>query len=254
MPKRRGSEEDGVGGQPELFEQGIFGGVALAEDGIVENSEQALVDVVHLRVAGEEDEGPPAGDFEDLANAVGGTGAELGGAGVGQIRRDVQQRLRFIIKMRRQHRIAGVLNAKPALDVFEAAADSQCGGGEDDRVHAGEEGFAQDGRHVDRSRLQIDIVTAPASSPALDPEDRVGVFRFHEEAQLHPQLFRSSHEGERLLGFLRHSGDFRRKPAECLHESQEFFAIFFQKFASRVEGKPIVSRRKQGEEKLRAVA
>ena len=100
LPERRCAEEDGVRRQAELFEQRGFWRVSLLEHGEIDQAEEAVVDFVHLRVAGEEDEGAAAGDFEQAANDVGGLGGELRRARVGQVGRDVEDGLALVVEVR----------------------------------------------------------------------------------------------------------------------------------------------------------
>ena len=77
--------------ESKLLEQRRFRSVALLEHRKLQQAEQAVVDLVHLRVAGEEHEGAAAGDLEQAADAVGGRADKLRRARIGQIGRDVQE-------------------------------------------------------------------------------------------------------------------------------------------------------------------
>ena len=72
------AEEDGVGGFAELLDEDVAWGRALQEQRIGELAEQAVVELAHLRVAGEEAEGAAAGDLEDAADFFGGVREEVG--------------------------------------------------------------------------------------------------------------------------------------------------------------------------------
>ena len=116
------------------------------------------MDLIHLGVAGEEDEGASASDFEKFANTFGGLGGELRRARVGQIGRNVEQSLRFVIEVRRKNGFAGVFEAETFADVVEGSANGERGGGEDRGFELGPQAFAEDGSDVDGSGLQVDVL------------------------------------------------------------------------------------------------
>ena len=122
LPERGGGEEYGVGREAELFEQRHFGSVALQEHREFKFAEQALINLVHLRIAGEEDEGATAGDFQQAFYAVRGLGYELRRARVGQVGRNIENYLTLIIEVRRHDRFAGVIESETLADVVEASA------------------------------------------------------------------------------------------------------------------------------------
>ena len=93
--------------------------------------------------------------------------------------------------MRGQHSFARVLQSQPLAHVFEAAAHSQRRRGQHRAFQLVEQASLQDGRHIDRRGLQENILLVAAAAPALDPEDGVAIFRFHQEAKLHLQLLRA---------------------------------------------------------------
>ena len=93
----------------------------------------------------------------------------------------------------------------------------------------------------------------PTESPALDPEDRVRVLVFHDEAKLHLQLLRSTCEGENFFGLLRKLLQFRAQAVQRLIEGKKFLAVFLQKLAAGVEGEPSFVRGQQREKQLRAL-
>ena len=109
LPERRGREEHSIGSEAEFLKQHAFGCVALQEHGEFQFSQEALVNVVHLGIAGEQDKSTPTRNFQQSSDAFCGAGRELGRARVGEIRGDVQHRLAGVVKMRGQHLLAGVL-------------------------------------------------------------------------------------------------------------------------------------------------
>ena len=76
-----------------------FGASPLFQHGIFEQAKEALVDFVHLRVAGEEDEGAATGDFEQAADAIGGRADELRRARIGQIGWYVEDCLALVVEV-----------------------------------------------------------------------------------------------------------------------------------------------------------
>ena len=121
-----------------------------------------MIDVVHLSIAGEENEGAAAGDLQQFADALGGFGGELRGARIGHIGRHVEHGLALIIEMRRQDGFARVFQAKALADVLEASADSKGSGGQHGAVQFRPQAVAQDGTDVDRRGLQKHVL-APAA-------------------------------------------------------------------------------------------
>ena len=83
LPEGACAEEDGVGGVAELLEQDVAWCGALDEQRVGELREQAVVEIAHLGVRGEETEGSASGDFEDATDALGGLREEVGVAGRG---------------------------------------------------------------------------------------------------------------------------------------------------------------------------
>ncbi len=63
LPKTRCPEEDGVRCVAELLQEDVAGGGALHEQRVGELSEEAVVELAHLGVRGEEAEGAAAGDL-----------------------------------------------------------------------------------------------------------------------------------------------------------------------------------------------
>ena len=90
-------------------------------------AQQPLVDIIHLCITGEEYKGAPPGNFEEFANALGRFRCKLRRACIGQIGRHIKQSLIFVIEMRWQHRLAGMLKPQPLPDVLKSAAHSERG-------------------------------------------------------------------------------------------------------------------------------
>ena len=82
-------------------------GGALQEQRVGELGEEAVVDLAHLRVAGEEAEGAAAGDLEHAADAFGGLREEVGLARVGHVGRQIEQRLLGVVEVRGDDELAG---------------------------------------------------------------------------------------------------------------------------------------------------
>ena len=177
----------------------VFGSIALQQHGEVQFAEQPLVDVVHLRVAGEQDECPPARNLEQPPDAVGRFGRELRGARIRQVGRHIEQRLIFIVEVRRQDSFAGVLQSQPLAHVIEAAAHGQRRRGQHGAFQFVEQASLQNRSHVDRSGLEKNVMLVASAAPAFDPEDRVAVFGFHQEAELHLQLLGAPGEVENFF-------------------------------------------------------
>ena len=89
------------------LEQGFARGGAVEKDGEVEHGQQALVEVAHLAVAGEEAEGAAAGDVEHAPDAVGGGFGEFGIARVGHAGRQIEQGLLAVAEVRGDDELAG---------------------------------------------------------------------------------------------------------------------------------------------------
>jgi hypothetical protein len=72
LPEGRSGKQDGIWREPKLLEQRALRRITLPQQRELQLAQQSLVDVIHLRVTGEEDEGAPAGNFQQLANALRG--------------------------------------------------------------------------------------------------------------------------------------------------------------------------------------
>ena len=123
-------------------------------------AKQPLINFIHLRVAGEEHEGASARDLEQPANDPGSLAGELRRARIGQIGRDVENRLAFVIEVRGDDQFARVIEPEPLPYVFEAAADGQRGRGEHRSFQLRPQALAQNLADFDRSGLQKNIGAA----------------------------------------------------------------------------------------------
>src|SRR5581483_8982104 len=158
LPERRRSEEDRVGSEAEFLEQRALGSIALQQHGIFQFPEQALVDVVHLAIAGEEDKSAPAGNLQQTTDAVCGLGSELRGAGIRQVRRNIKHGLSGVVEVRRQYALPCVLEAEASTYVFEAATHSQGGASQPHAFQGVEQACFQNGSDVNGRGLQEDIL------------------------------------------------------------------------------------------------
>src|SRR5208283_2915085 len=271
LPERRGSEQHRVRCEPKLLKQRGFWRVSLLEHGEINDAEKLVVDIVHLRVAGEEHEGAAARDLEEPTHHASGLRCELRSARIGQVGRDVKDCLAFVVEMRGDNELARMVKAKPLPDVVEAAAHSERCRCKNGGFELRPEAFAQDGADFYRRGLQVDVAAATralhlrwlsppggarrsAKTSPFDPEDRVRVFVLHHEAELNLQLLRPPREREYIVRLLREAFELGREPRQRMIEREEFVAIFFQKFAARVEGNAPFVRRQQREEQLRTLA
>src|SRR5579863_3260425 len=166
LPETGGGEEDGVGGGLEAFEENGAGRSALQERGKSDAASDALVDIFHLRVAGEEAKGAAFGDLEKADDFVGGASGKILVAHVGHGRGDIEERLLAEIEFGREDVFVRRLNAEALLEVIEASADGKSGGSQGDGVELAEEFFAQDFADVNGSGGEND-----AAAAALVPID-----------------------------------------------------------------------------------
>ena len=77
----------------------MAGGGAVEEEGVGELGEEAVVDLAHLLVAGEEAEGAAFGDLQDAADAFGGAELEVGLAGIGHVGGQVEEGLLGVVEV-----------------------------------------------------------------------------------------------------------------------------------------------------------
>ncbi len=237
LPERRGGEQHGVRGKAKLIEQRAARRRALQQHGKFELAQQAVVQVAHLRVAGEEAEGAPARDLQQFADACRRARAAVGRAWIGQVGRNVEHGLLREVEVRGHHQLARVLHAQPGADVLEGAGsvafllvvaararvargDGERGGSEHCGFHLLEERLAQDSGDVDRGGLEENVFAFAAStrsaakSPALDPHHRVAIVVLQDEAELHLQLFAAANEREDLVGLVADALHFRAAASE----------------------------------------
>ena len=158
--KGAGAEEDGVGRVAELFEQDVAGRRTLQQERIGQLAEQAVVQFTHTGVAGEKAEGAAAGDFQHAADLFRGLRDEVGVAGVGHGRRQVEQRLFCVVEVAGDDELFGERDAEALLQVREAggavlAGHGERGGGEDDRAEALKERVGEELGDVDGGGLEV---------------------------------------------------------------------------------------------------
>ncbi len=160
LPEGGGAEEDGVGGVAELLEEDVARGGALHHERVGELGQQAVVELAHLGVGGEEAEGAAASDFQDAADLFGGLREEVGVAGLRHVGREVEQGLAGVVEVGGDDELSGEGDAEAFLEVVEGGlafgiGDGEGGGGEDDGGVVGEEGFGEEGGDVDGCGLEV---------------------------------------------------------------------------------------------------
>ena len=187
------------------------------EEWVGELGEEAVVELAHLGVAGEEAEGAASGDLEDAADFFCGLREEVGVAGRGHAGREVEKSLFGVIEVAGNDELFGERDAEAALEVFEAwravgGGYSVGSRGEYDAGVVGEEGLGEEGGDVDGGGEEVGAegeggccyipgprirtwgtriggrdagvaggVAEAAGGAAFDPEDGVGVGGFEEE-------------------------------------------------------------------------
>ena len=211
----------------------------------------ALEQIFHLRIAGEEAEGAALAEFEKIDDFVGGGGPEAGVAHIGNRTRRVEKSLTRPIEFGRERAFLCVIEADALANVFEAAADGERGGSENDGVECLEQTLAQNLADVDRSRGEEDAFVA-----ALVPVDEIFFVGFEEERQLLANLEAAAREARQFFGLLREGGEFGFESFERGRERVVGFAIVFEKcgaFGAR-EREAAVARRERVEEFARAFA
>src|SRR6267378_2381004 len=109
-----------MGSNAKLLQQRGLRRVPLLQHGEIQHAQQAIVDVVHLRVAGEEYESTTSRDLEQTLDAVRCLRDELMRARVGEIGRYVQNYLALIIEMRRHDGFTRMIEAEALADVIES--------------------------------------------------------------------------------------------------------------------------------------
>src|SRR5271155_1060146 len=132
LPETRRAEENGIWSLPKLLKQRLARSRALQQQGVAHFDQQALVQVVHLLIAGEEAEGAAMRDVEHAADALRSLLLKIRVARVGHIRRQIEQRLLAVAEMRGHDQFARVIHAKALADVCETALHGERGRGEHD--------------------------------------------------------------------------------------------------------------------------
>ncbi len=204
-----------MGRLAERVEQLRLRRLALDEEGVVDPPRDALGHRVHVRVGGEEDEGPPARQLEQAHDLFGRAKDELGRLGLGHPLGHVEHRLLLVAERRGQEQLAGRLEAQAVLHVREAAVDGEGGRGQDRRPHLPEQQLLQAPRHVDRHRAQED---APAAG--LHEVDVVVGLGPHQEGELARELERAAGEAREGLGPVGHGEQSRAQALEPLQQAE----------------------------------
>ena len=127
------------------------------EHGKFQLAKKAVVDFIHLRVAGEEHEGASAGNLQQPPDHAGRLAGELWRAWIGQIGRDVKDRLAFVIEVRGDDQVARVVEPEPPAYVVESAAYGQRCRGQHRRFQLRPQTLAQNLADFNRSGLQKNI-------------------------------------------------------------------------------------------------
>src|SRR5205085_12338090 len=93
----------------------------------------------------------------------------------------------------------------------------------------------------------------PSPTASLDPENRVAIFRFHEEAELNPQLVNAPNEVKDLFRLLRQIVQLRAEPRQRLHQANELVTVLLEEFTPILECETPFAGRQQCEEELRTL-
>src|SRR5262249_37526419 len=112
----------------------------------------------HLGIAGEETKGAALRDLQHAPNLFRRLRREEVRTRIGQIGRNVKDRLIRIIVVRWHDQLAGMLNSYAAADVLEAAADGERRRGQHNGFEVFEERLFKDLRDIDWRGLQEDIL------------------------------------------------------------------------------------------------
>ena len=146
-------------------------------------------------MAGEQHEGAPAAQLQQLGHFAGSFLGEGGAAGIGQVLRHIQQRLLLIFEVAGHDQGARLLDAQALLDEIEAACHRQRGRGQDHRIHGIEEPLGQQRRDIDGGGLQ-----KKAAAAALRPIHVGLVVALQHEPQGQSQFDRAALQRNDLHG------------------------------------------------------
>ncbi len=248
LPKGACGEENGVRSRAKAFEQSSPGRGPLQQHRVAHPRPDALIDIPHLLMGSEKDEGAPAGSLQELHHLLRRLPREIRRPWVRQSKRRVQQRLGPVVKVRFQDFFLRVVNSQPALDEIERAADRQGRRSQHNGFDALEQLFAEEGRNVDGRRLKKN--SAPATLP---PEDEVALSTLKDELEGLAELACPS----------RHLKDFLRRffqPAELRFQAHQGVedagigpSVDFEEAFAVIEAHAGVTCGKQLEEKPRPV-
>ena len=183
----------------------------------------------------------PSVRSQDRDHLVGGAAGEVGLPRVGHLPRQIEQRLRRVIELRRQDRLARLGDAEPRAHVVERAGDGQRRRREHRGAGAIEHQLAHDPRHLDRQGAQED-----AGAARLDEEHEGRIVGAQHDAQLVAQ--RGGAAAERG-GVVRHGGaaaDRFGERAERVEQDQAGFARRRQRFGGHPDAVVEQARRATG--------
>ena len=119
-----------------------------------------------------------------------------------------------------------MLEPKAAPHVFETAAHGKRGRSQDSALQFVEQAGLQNRRYINRCSLQVDVEFVAPTTPPLDPEDSIWIFRFHQESQLHLQFLRTSGKVEDFLRLGRKIFQFRSQSGKRLLQRHKLLAVF----------------------------
>ncbi len=227
------------------------GAVPCSSSGKFHARRHALVNVLHLLVAGEKAERAAIGNFEQPRDFVGGARGKRLVAHVRHRPRNVQQRLLVEVEFLRQHHFARGLHAEALLQKIEFAADGERRGRENHRVELIEESLAQDFAHVDRRGREKN--SAPA---AFVPVDVAFFFAFKQELKFAAHFGGASRQRNHFFRLRRERRKFRLHAFHGGGELVVRFAVAFEERLAfgRAEGEASLAFRKILEECAAAFA
>src|SRR5208283_666823 len=204
LPETGGGEEDSIRGVLEAFEKHGARGRSLQEQGEVEAVADPLEQIVHLGIAGKQAEGAALAEFQQGHNFVRSLRRKARVAHVRYFLREIEERLLFIVKFGRQAAFLDVVQAEALADKFEAPADGERLGSENNRVEGFKEALAQDLTDVNRGGREEHTLV-----PALKPVDVILLVGLEEKRQLLAYFKAAAGNAQQFFGFLGEGGEFR---------------------------------------------
>ncbi len=174
---------------------------------------------------------------------------------VGQIGRNIQQRLALVVEVRLHHQLAGVFDPNAVADVLEASGHRQRRRGEHRRLQMLEQCRAQDVRDRNRRGLQKDVVLGARVRCGVRSRKRCcAAFDSRMNPKLHAHLFHAAGQRVNLVGLVGDGLQLGVEVQQRILQTEILVAILFQKLRAVLEGEAALARRNQREEELRAVA